>query len=207
MATFSTNDSRYYCHHNDILSILSNRNIFIWLVVLLLITKFANEVSFLDLITKSDSIEYFEMSPFTLFIIGIAAISWGKRPTTHFKKAEYVVGRLLQQIAVLPIINQVVVTLTLLLLYNMYKHKYYYIFSYSLCFVVKCMMYHCVKPRIICSHFPLVTDYYKISIRKWLLLGISFWYPTQTWNVDIIFILSYKSIMLHSLGVLTTAIW
>ena len=30
------------------------------------------------------------------------------------------------------------------------------------------MMYHCARAWIICSHFPLVTDYYEISIRKWL---------------------------------------
>ena len=34
--------------------------------------------------------------------------------------------------------------------------------------LIVCLMYHCAGARIICSHFPLVTDYYKISIRKWL---------------------------------------
>lgn len=34
--------------------------------------------------------------------------------------------------------------------------------------LIVCLMYHCARARIICSHFPLVTDYYKISIRKWL---------------------------------------
>ena len=42
------------------------------------------------------------------------------------------------------------------------------IFPLILIVCLICLMYHCARARIICSHFPLVTDYYKISIRKWL---------------------------------------
>ena len=39
-----------------------------------------------------------------------------------------------------------------------------------------CMMYHCTKPWIICSNFLVVTDYYKIWIRKCLVHAVFPWY-------------------------------
>ena len=50
----------------------------------------------------------FKWTTTTLFMIGKTTISWSKYPTTNFKKVEYVVGCLLQLIAVFLIINKVV---------------------------------------------------------------------------------------------------
>ena len=52
MATFSIFECDFYYHQNDILSLLRNSNMFIWLNVMLLMTKESNEVSFIDLVSN-----------------------------------------------------------------------------------------------------------------------------------------------------------
>ena len=63
-ATFCNIDCNYYCHHNDILSIESKNNIFIWLLVMLLMTKYSNEFSFLDLVTIQIQLNNFKCRHF-----------------------------------------------------------------------------------------------------------------------------------------------
>ena len=54
----------YYCPHNGILSLLINSNIFIWLEVMLLMTKYSNEVSFIDLVNIQIQLNNFKCRRF-----------------------------------------------------------------------------------------------------------------------------------------------
>ena len=64
MVIFSKIECNYYCHHNGILSLLSNTNIFIWLEVMLLMTKYSNEVSFIDLVNIQIQLNNFKCRRF-----------------------------------------------------------------------------------------------------------------------------------------------
>ena len=64
----------WYCHHqNDILNIKSKSKIFIWLVVMILMIKYSNEVSFLDLVTIQIQLNNFKCRRFfeTPFTFGV----------------------------------------------------------------------------------------------------------------------------------------
>ena len=63
-ATFSKIECNYYCPHNGILSLLINSNIFIWLEVMLLMTKYSNEVSFIDLVNIQIQLNNFKCCRF-----------------------------------------------------------------------------------------------------------------------------------------------
>ena len=78
-ATFSIIDCNEHCHHYDILSIKSKINIFIWLVVKLLMTKYFNDVSFLDLVSiqiqfKNFKCRHFFETPFSIGLCGAQSV-------------------------------------------------------------------------------------------------------------------------------------